>query len=196
MKEGILLLHENPRKIDHLYFENYGGDNYSRSYLNATTPPTKVIEDLIDVGIFLESLLDVGCASGELVRDFRRLGVKAFGIDNNKEILKKSVVPQFCKEMDLRDLSQIKSKAFSCIYANVLMYVYPSEIQDILKGFYRICEKAVYLCNPFLEDCYGNNFPDPSRVFLAKEVWWDKQFQETGFRKLAPSIYAKDTFKI
>jgi len=191
MKENIVTLHKQPKEIDLNYFENYGGYNYAESYRGYTIEPSQVISSLIDQGINFESLLDAGCASGELVRDFRRLGVKAFGIEKNKEILNKSVIPEFCVEMDLLDMSSIKADSFHLIYANSLMYIFPNMILPILKEFHRICSKAVYICNPYLEDNSEDTFHDPSRVFLATETWWTKQFLEAGFLKVAENIYSK-----
>ena len=191
MKENIVILHEQPEEIDSTYFDNYGGYNYSDSYKGYTVDPGHVVDSLADNQIFFNTLLDAGCASGELVRDFRRLGIKAYGIEKNKDILKKSVVPQFCTDMDLRDMSKISSGKIDIIYVNSLMYVYPQEILHILKDFHRICNKAVFLCNPFLEGDYSDTFKDPSRIFLASETWWTKQFLEASFRKVAPNIYCK-----
>jgi len=190
MKDKIIKLHEQPKQIDLSYFNNYGGDNYSESYKNYTVSPAFVVNSLIDNHIDFRTLLDAGCASGELVRDFRRLGVEAYGIEKNTEILKKCVVPQYCTKMDLLDLTEIDAGTFDVVYVNSLMYILPHLIKDILKEFNRICNKAVYLCNPFLEKGI-DTFPDPFRVFLATETWWDKQFEEADFDKIDDSIYIK-----
>ena len=191
MKDQIVILHKQPKEIDLNYFDNYGGYNYSDSYRGFTVEPADVIKKLVDKDIVFETLLDAGCASGELVQDFRRLGIEAYGIEKNKEILKKCVAPKLCVEMDLRDISSIKSGSFDVVYCNAAMYLYPQEILPILKEFNRISNKAVYLCNPYLEGEERNTFADPSRIFLATETWWTKQFQEAGFEKVAPNIYTK-----
>jgi len=191
MKKNIVKIHEQPKEIDLSYFDNYGGYNYSDSYRGYTVEPSLVIDSLVDNNIFLETLLDAGCASGELVRDFRRLGIKAYGIEKNKDILKKCVIPKFCTDMDLRDMSEINDSSFDVIYCNALMYVYPQEVANILKEFHRICTEAVYLCNPFLEENYKGNFQDKSRVFLATRTWWAKQFLEADFEKIADNIYRR-----
>lgn len=185
----IVLFNENFKKIDDGYFSNYGGKNYSENYLKYTTDPKLVIKDLIYSGVKFKKLLDVGCASGELVRDFRRLGVDAYGIENNKDVLKRSVTPSYCVYGDMRDLSDIKDSSFDLIYTNCLMYAFPTEIVGILTEFHRIATKAVYLCCPYLENtAYLAN--DPYRVFLAKSSWWDNQFKEANFKKLGQNIYA------
>jgi ubiquinone/menaquinone biosynthesis C-methylase UbiE len=191
MKKNIVKLQENPKEIDLSYFDNYGGYNYSDSYRGYTIDPSTVVDSLVDSNVFLETILDAGCASGELVRDFRRLGIRAYGIEKNKDILKKCVIPKFCTAMDLRDMTDINDSSFDVVYCNSLMYLYPQEIIKILKEFYRICTEAVYLCNPFLEETSKKNFNDPSRVFLATKSWWNKQFTEAGFEKIADNIYRK-----
>lgn len=186
----ILTVNRNHKNIDQKYFEDYGGMPYSQNYLNYTYPPMRILSDLKDSGITIESLLDLGCASGELVRDFRNLGVRAYGIDNNKEILNQNVIPQFCVHMDMTDLSTIKPNTFDCIYTNSLMYLYPNEILPTLQGIYPIVKKAVYLCTPFKGETELDS--DPYRKFLASPTWWDKQFKEAGFFKTACStVYSK-----
>jgi SAM-dependent methyltransferase len=190
----IVLFNENFKKIDDEYFSNYGGKNYSENYFKFTTPPEQVIQELVWNDIQFKKLLDVGCASGELVRDFRRLGIDAYGIENNKEILKNNVSSKYCKYGDMRDLSSIKDSSFDVIYTNCLMYAFPTEVVGILNEFNRIAKKAVYLCCPYLENAqYLSKTPyanDPYRVFLAKSSWWDKQFKEANFKKLDKNIYA------
>lgn len=184
----LIVLNEKPKDIDLNYFNNYCGEDYAKSYLRATVSPEQLIRDMVDLDIPTTTLLDVGCASGELVRDFRLLGVSAFGIDNNEDILKKCVALKYCKKMDIRDMSEIKDSSFDIIYSNSLMYVYPNEILPILREFHRMCKSAVYLSNPYLTET-DDTFPDPCRIFLATETWWTKQFKEAGFRKAAPNIY-------
>jgi len=192
MKENIVVLHENPKEIDLSYFDNYGGYGYSESYKNYTLDPAFVLGTLAENNIFFQTLLDAGCASGELVRDFRRLGIQAYGIEKNKDILKKSVVPRYCTQMDIRDLSSIEVGSFDIIYCNSAMYLFPQEIPELLREFYRICKKGVYLCNPFLsKGSESEVFKDPSRTFLATETWWNKQFAEANFKRVAPNIYIK-----
>ena len=189
MNESIITLHEQPKEINQDYFNNYGGYNYSESYRDYTVSPYTVIASLAENDIYFETLLDAGCASGELVRDFRKLGIKAYGIEKNTVILKKSVIPEFCTEMNILDMSKLRDSSVEIIYCNALMYIQPQAVLSILKEFFRICEKVVYLCNPFLGESL---FYDPCRVFLAKEIWWDHQFQEANFNKIAKNIYKKN----
>lgn len=192
MEENIVLLHKEPKKIDLNYFDSYGGYGYSKSYKNFTLDPAHIIKSLADNYIYFETLLDAGCASGELVRDFRRLGIKAYGIENNRDILRQSVSLEHCINMDLRDMSSVEDRSFDVIYCNSAMYLFPQEVLPVLKEFHRISKKCVYLCNPYLEKgSQSEVFEDPSRTFLATETWWTKQFQEASFEKIANNIYRK-----
>lgn len=190
MKKDILYFNENFKPITPNYFKSYGGGPYSENYLKYTVDPKRIIRDLYYNDIPFQTLLDVGCASGQLVRDFRQLGIDAFGIENNREILKKCIAPKYCTFGDMLDLSEIASESFEILYCNALMYAWPSEILNILKSFHRIVTKAVYFCCPFLDTTLDLN-NDPYRYFLAKETWWEKQFKEAGFFKVNPSIYSK-----
>lgn len=186
-----LIINNSPKKIDQNYFNNYGGGDYSETYLNYTYNPLRVLEDLVNNGVDFKTLLDLGCASGEIVKKFRDLGIKAYGIENDRSILDKSICPEFCKQMDMRNLSSIPDKTFDVIYANSLMYVFPQELigpKGILNQLNRICKKAVYLCNPFKGD---KIFEDPYRKFLATTSWWEAQFKESGFIKKTSRIYLK-----
>lgn len=188
MKE-IVVFNDKFKKIDKDYFSNYGGNDYSKNYLRFTSNPKDIIVDLIYQGISFETLLDVGCASGELVRDFRRLGIDAYGIENNKQILKKSVSPKHCFYGDMFDLSNIGDGEYDIIYTNSLMYAFPNKVVGILSEFHRIANKAVYMCCPFLEET-PDLVNDPYRVFLAKKSWWKKQFKEANFKVISDCIYA------
>lgn len=192
MKNNNLIeINKNPKKIDSNYFNNYGGDTYENNFWRFTYNPMRVIDDLVDHGIMPDSLLDLGCASGQLVKSFRDLGVKAYGIDNDVNILNKSVCPKFCKLMDIHDLSSIKDNTFDIIFANSLMYVFPQKLigDGVLKELHRISKKAVYLCNPFKGET--NIASDPYRKFLATENWWASQFKEAGFEKITKKIYKR-----
>lgn len=187
----IVIFNDKFKPIDLEYFQNYGGEKYSDNYLKYTTNPKFVIRELIFNKIFFDNLLDVGCASGEVVRDFRRLGVDAYGIENNRDVLKKSVAPDYCYYGNMFDLSDIADKSYDVIYCNALMYAWPTEVLKILKSFNRIVNKAVYLCCPFLDNT-TNLANDPYRVFLAKGSWWEKQFKEADFKKVSENIYSKN----
>jgi len=186
MKQIIL---EKNRKIDKSYFDNYGEIGYSKSYKKFTYTPEYIIQDTVDNHIFFDTLLDAGCASGELVRDFRKLGVRAYGIENNLDILKKSVAPEFCVHMDILNMSSIKDKTFSLVYTNALMYLDPKQILGVLKEMHRISELGVYLCCPFLDS--PNYFEDKYRKFLATRKWWEDIFTRAGFEKINERIYIK-----
>lgn len=184
-----LVLNEDVKIIDDSYFNNYGGSKYKDTYLDYTTSPQEIFESLYSHGIDFEKILDAGCASGELVRDLRKLGFKAYGIENNKEILKKCIIPKFCVHMDIRNVDEIRPDSFDIVYLNSLMYLHPSEVIGVLRKIYKITKKAVFLCNPFLDEIYF--FEDPYRKFLATRNWWEMQFYRSGFRKITDKIYKK-----
>ena len=185
----MISVNEKALPIDYAYFKNYGGGDFSEKYIEYTIPASVIISELYENNLPFETLLDIGCASGELVRDFRNLGIKAYGIENNKEILIRSIFPQYCVLMDMKDLSSIKKNSFDVVYSNSFMYLFPQEVLQVLKGIHRIVKKAVYLSNPFLEE--AELTPDPYRKFLASRNWWDSQFKEAGFFKVSDTIFVK-----
>ena len=183
-----IIINKNFKKIDDSYFENYGGKPYSESYQNYTKPAELIFNELTDQDINFDTILDLGCASGELVRDLRLLGLKAYGIEKNKTSLAQSIVPQFCIEMDINNIDQIKPNSFDIVYTNSLMYFQPNEILPILQKINKITKQAIFLCIPYLNETYFN---DPYRVFLASRIWWEKQLDEAGFAKVTSDIYTK-----
>jgi len=191
MEKKILNMSDNIAQIDDSYFSDYGGGAYSDTYSKYTYHPQTILMNLISEKIPVDTILDAGCASGELVKDLRNLGVKSYGIENNREILKKSVIPKFCLYMDLNDLSSIKDKSFSVVYSNACMYLRPQNIVKVLKEFNRICSHAVFLCNPMLGE--SDPLDDLYRAFLASPEWWAEKFKEAGFKKLTKEIYVKES---
>lgn len=185
----LIIVNTDFKNIDDDYFNNYGGDYYSNSYLKYTYHPKIVISNLNKNGIFFKTLLDAGCASGELVQDFRKLGVEAYGIDNNKKIISKSICPYYTAHLDIKNIDSLKENFFDIIYLNSLMYLLPQEILPVLNKIFKVCSKAVYFCNPLLGETNQNS--DKYRKFLAKQSWWDKQFLEAGFKKITKNIYTK-----
>jgi 2-polyprenyl-3-methyl-5-hydroxy-6-metoxy-1,4-benzoquinol methylase len=186
---NLIIVNPNFKSIDDNYFNNYGGDYYSNSYLRYTYHPKIVLKNLNKQGIFFKTLLDAGCASGELVSDFRKLGIEAYGIDNNKKILEKSICPSYTSYLDIKNIDFLKENFFDVIYLNSLMYLLPQEILPTLNKIFKVCSKAVYFCNPLLNETSLNS--DKYRKFLAKQSWWDKQFLEAGFQKVTKNIYTK-----
>jgi len=188
MRNTILQVNENHKRIDTDYFKNYGGEEYSKTYTRYTTPADYLIEDLLNNNIFFNTILDVGCASGELVRDLRRLGASAYGIENNKKVLDKCVVPEYCCQLDMKEIYKIPPETFDVIFTNSMMYCFPQEFLNILKMINRACKKAVYFYSPYLNE---STVPDPYRVFLASKIWCDKQFEEANFLPVTNEIYKK-----
>jgi len=184
----ILEVSKKFKEIDKKYFDEYGGKGYSKTYRDYTSDPNYMLNTLLEYHIAPDTLLDAGCASGELVRDLRKLGIKAYGIDNNEHILKKSVAPKYCTKMDLREIGKLKSDLFDIVFTNALMYVFPQELQSILKGFHKVVKKGVWLCNPYLGDL---PFEDAYRKFLGSEKWWADQFCKAGFEKLTKNLFKK-----
>lgn len=176
------------KDIDPNYFKQYGGDTYSKNYQNYTLPASNIIEDLIYHDISFDTILDIGCASGELVRDFRDLGVKAYGIEKNQYIMKKNIMQKYCITLDLKYIGILGKDVFDVGYANSLMYLFPQEIPNVLKDFYKVFKSAIYLWTPFTND---PPFPDPYRKFVASENWWRNHFEEAGFKKLTRYLYSK-----
>lgn len=189
MKNNLIEVNNNFLEIDDNYFDNYGGQDYSQNYSRFTYPAEVILKKLKEAKIYPKNILDAGCASGELVADFLKLGINAIGVDNNLDILKKSICPKHTFFGDIRSIDNFEEKSFDVIYLNSLMYLYPQEIVPTLKKIYKVCNKAVFLCNPFLGQTSMKS--DAYRKFLAKPSWWEKQFLEANFKKFNKEIYLK-----
>ncbi len=91
-------------------------------------------------------VLDIGCAKGFLVREFRKLGLDAIGIDVSAYAISQSVAPRHTLRMDARDiLGWHRAMGFSSypefelvVAVNTLHNLERVELGEVLKALGKI----------------------------------------------------------
>ena len=78
-----------------------------------------------------ESVLDVGCAYGFVVKRFQELGVPATGVEYSPYAVSRAVTQEII-EGDVRDLSRFKSNSFDLVIGTELLEHIPED--DLFKA--------------------------------------------------------------
>jgi len=168
--------------INQEYFDKYcaNGDSYARGYRFYTTMPTKLLADCAALNIIVDTILDVGCATGELVKDYLNLGIFAMGIDNSTYAIEHNICSKsFCFQADMRKLMMhFKENSFDIVYTNSLMYLPSEDVPLALKQMYTISKYGVYWNAGYLGESVT---PDHYRKFTADRAWWKTKFENAGF---------------
>lgn len=94
-----------------------------------------------------KSCLDVGCAKGFLVENFREFGVDCHGVDWAEYAVNKSLVPEFLKLSNAYDyLKSLPDGAFDCITAIRFMpCVADGDIAALLKEMRRVSKFQIFV---------------------------------------------------
>ena len=149
-------------KSDEIYwkYKSYLGMNWRSGYLDVDTdvhPHRKIlIKKLTNQSIY-ESILEIGCANGINLRmiNEKNPNTTLEGIDINKKALSegvcslenKSIVNINLKYKSAKNLKSYKLNQFDCVFCDaVLMYIDPSNIENVLQEMIRISKKSVFLC--------------------------------------------------
>lgn len=118
--------------INYRKFEDYfrGDENSIRiQQLEVYTPFIKT----------KKSFLDLGCGRGELVSEVEKMGLNAFGVDNNKDLIKYGKDKGLnVEEADILDYlnseSNMKYDVITCLH--VIEHLYPYQIIEIVRSAY------------------------------------------------------------
>ncbi len=138
----------------------------------------------------INTALDVGCAKGFLVRELRKLGVDAEGIDASEYAIDHcpNEIRPFLHQMNIIEIST--EKKYDIIHcSSVLMYLTLSDLQDVLKRFHIIATKGIIVDVPTKEeilDGYNkkdNAYLDPLRKQELSQKEWDNLLLDAEFRK-------------
>lgn len=164
------------------YFESYGPGGYEKNYKYYGFSLPNLLFSLTRHHLYPISVLDVGCAFGYTVRDLRRAGIKAYGIEIADYAVEKFPEPMkpYLKQMDARDISKFKPNSFSCVFCNCLMYLTRNEILKWLSDVHVIAESSLFVVNPFKD--YPETLPrDVERTFVETRQWWLDTVPKFGF---------------
>lgn len=134
-------------KIDKTYFDHYRATGPYAEVWNQFTDPAYLVEMIRLVWKTQRSfkLLVAGSASGELVGALRKLGIDAWGVENNRYIYDKT--PETLKKYNIfgsaTDLP-FKAGSFDFVYETCLAHIPPRQLKNAIAEFHRVVKKGVY----------------------------------------------------
>jgi 2-polyprenyl-3-methyl-5-hydroxy-6-metoxy-1,4-benzoquinol methylase len=140
-----------------------------------------------------KKLLDLGCASGQVVLAFRENGVEAYGIDLSDYAIAKGRkafnLDDAIFQGSVHDLSMWSDGTFDFLYSNQVLEHLPEkyvpqlvrECFRVLKPGGRIWVGLVLSLMPDPEGIRMPDDPDDTHITLHYRSWWNKHFIAVGF---------------
>ena len=131
-------------------------------------------------------ILDFGCSKGYLVKAFRMLDIKAFGVDVSRYAIKNcdSEVKKYCKLISKEKYYPFKKNFDYVISKDVLEHLTVDQIKYFLK-FYKNKTNNMFHVVPL-----GDNGKyrikeyhlDKSHLQMNNEKWWENLFNSSGWK--------------
>lgn len=180
---------------DKQYFEEgIGYKGYTTSLFGRAKANIVNIYRALIIKLFLnpKSVLDVGCATGLLVRYLRLLGVDAWGVEISKYALSRArkLERKYLKLGDVLDIPHEDNKFELVVTFNVLEHI---ESENLKSAIDECCRVAKTYClhkvftteNWWIRTFHGK---DLSHVSVFNKVWWQNFFKENKY-KLAKRFF-------
>lgn len=177
------------------YFSDYDGGLYSADSVTGITENLEKDARLAGIAPSLAGLriLDVGCATGQLVVLLRDAGALAYGIEVARWALERTTrrAAPYVFRVDARDLGVFPDGAFDLVVANITPHIGASSMATWLRGVARIAARGVYLryvTAKWIADFVRDRGPEvAARMDLdwsRPDAWWRAQFGLAGLRIL------------
>jgi len=194
-------------KVDELYwkFRHVFDKEWAESYISEGSighPHRKLLVDRILAHAPLESVLEIGCASGPnlylLAKNLPE--AKLYGIDISKKAVKTGA--KFFKEKNINnvflgsgkaeELGKFKDKSIDVVFTDAaLIYEGPEKIEKAVKEMIRVAKKAVVFCEQhsgdspvFYKDHWTYDYLSLLGKFVSKE--------KIKTTKILPEIWGGD----
>lgn len=139
-----------------------------------------------------KSVLDVGCATGLLVRYLRLLGIDACGVEISKYALSRADgrVRKYLKHGDVLDIPYKNNKFELVVTFNVLEHIESENLKAALSECARVSTKYCLHKVFTIENWWIRKFhgKDLSHVSVFNQQWWKKFFADNKF-KLADKVF-------
>lgn len=179
---------ELTQELDREYFDLYDGErSYEDSFLDYFD--AGYIIDLIEVVWGNKppyKLLDVGSANGLTLREFSRVGVEAWGVENNVYMHSKTHSKWKSRNLFGNICSlPFEDNSFDFAYETCLCYVDEKQIDKAISELHRVVKKGII---------FGSITSDMTKEVIEKHdifyavktlctTWeWSEKFLRNGFR--------------
>ncbi|MCX7996203.1 MAG: UMP kinase [Patescibacteria group bacterium] len=183
-----------PYRIDASFYdrEYYRGSKAGYRFIRRTSWIGRLLRYLVNwyrailIKFFLnpQSVLDVGCGTGELVASLRKLGVDAYGVELSKEVMDiiEPSVKQFIRIGDPTARLPYKDAEFDLVVTyDVLEHIERAKLRKAIAEMVRVSKKYILHKIYTIENRYISIFhsKDFSRVSLFPRHYWQRLFHET-----------------
>ena len=174
------------------YFEK-GITTKKSCYINYRWMPELTIPMASKIIKFLnisedENVLDFGCSKGYMVKAFRLLDVKAYGVDISNYAIDHAdaEVKNYCKLISNNNYVPIKKNFSWVISKDVLEHLSVQQINKFLESYGILCKKMFHVIplgdnNKFRIKEYHL---DKSHKQMKNEKWWVNIFKKKGWKTI------------
>lgn len=135
-----------------------------------------------------ENVLDFGCSKGYMVKAFRLLDVKAYGVDISNYAIDRvdPEVKNYCKLISNNNYVPIKKNFSWVISKDVLEHLSVQQINKFLESYSILCKKMFHVIplgdnNKFRIKEYHL---DKSHKQMKNEKWWINIFKKKGWNTI------------
>lgn len=122
-----------------------------------------------------KNVLDIGCGLGNTVKEFRRCGIEAFGLEGSELAIRKSEVADFIQRVNLNNPFDLNRKFDLVWCVEVLEHIHPKYVQNIVGTICRHGDALLISAAPPGQhgELHFNEQP---------QEYWVEKFQNEGFR--------------
>ena len=169
------------------YEDGIGYKGYTTSILGRLAVNIANLYRALTIRIFLnpKSVLDVGCATGLLVRYLRMLGVDAKGVDVSKYAISRAdkKTRKYLKQADILDLPYDDRSFDLVVTFNILEHIETDRLKEAIDECCRVSRKFCLHKIFTIENSWVRMFhgSDLSHISVFNKNWWEKLFKDNKY---------------
>lgn len=176
--------------FDKDYFES-GIQSGKSCYVNYSWLPELTIPMAFKIIEYLKikqnhTILDYGCSKGYLVKAFRLLGFKAYGVDISTYAINNSdkYVKKYCKLINKKNYNPHNMKFDWVISKDVLEHMNLKAINIFLKNYNKLSRNMFHIIPLGDQGKYRikEMHLDKSHIQIKNEKWWIKTFDKNSWK--------------
>ena len=176
--------------FDKDYFES-GIQSGKSCYVNYSWLPELTIPMAFKIIEYLKikqnhTILDYGCSKGYLVKAFRLLGFKAYGVDISTYAINNSdkYVKKYCKLINKKNYNPHNMKFDWVISKDVLEHMNLKAINIFLKNYNKLSRNMFHIIPLGDQGKYRikEMHLDKSHIQIKNEKWWIKTFDKNNWK--------------